>query len=99
MRQVGIYGKLLTSEEEIELAKKMDLGRQPNATPEQKADGEEAKETLIKRNLRLVINNAKKYKTRGLPFSDLISEGNNGLIRAISKYDYKKGYKVSTYAT
>ncbi|RKX67290.1 MAG: hypothetical protein DRP42_00930 [Tenericutes bacterium] len=45
------------------------------------------------------MNISKKYKTRGLPFADLISEGNNGLIKAINKYDYKKGYKVSTYAT
>ncbi|WP_236630670.1 sigma-70 family RNA polymerase sigma factor [Mycoplasma sp. ATU-Cv-508] len=54
---------------------------------------------LIKRNLRLVVNNAKKYKNRGLSFIDLISEGNSGLIKAVSKFEYRKGYKFSTYAT
>ena len=54
---------------------------------------------LVKRNLRLVINNAKRYKNRGLTFIDLISEGNSGIMKAVSKYDYKKGFKFSTYAT
>ncbi|NOQ50128.1 MAG: sigma-70 family RNA polymerase sigma factor [Mycoplasmataceae bacterium] len=99
MRWVGKYGVLLTHAQEIELAKKMEDGARDNSTKKQKLEAKEAQEVLIKRNLRLVINIAKKYKTRGLPFADLISEGNNGLIRAINKYDYKKGYKVSTYAT
>ncbi|SYV90089.1 RNA polymerase sigma factor, partial [Metamycoplasma alkalescens] len=58
-----------------------------------------ARDLLVKRNLRLVINNAKKYKNRGLNFIDLISEGNAGILKAVSKYDYKTGYKFSTYAT
>ena len=87
MRWIGKYGKLLTSEEEIELAKKAEKGNK------------RAKDLIIKRNLRLVINNAKKYKNRGLPFIDLISEGNSGLLKAISKFDWKRGYKFSTYAT
>jgi RNA polymerase primary sigma factor len=58
-----------------------------------------ARETLVNKNLRLVINLAKRYKGRGLPIQDLISEGNNGLIKAINKFDYTKGFKVSTYAT
>ncbi len=99
MRQVGKYGVLLTHDQEIKLAIKMEEGEFKNATAFQKQEACDAKDILIKRNLRLVINIAKKYKTRGLPFPDLISEGNNGLIRAINKYDYKKGFKVSTYAT
>jgi RNA polymerase sigma factor (sigma-70 family) len=57
------------------------------------------KETIINKNLRLVINLAKRYKKKGLPLSDLISEGNAGLIKAVDKFDYRKGFKVSTYAT
>ncbi len=58
-----------------------------------------ARDKLIKRNLRLVINNAKKYKNRGLSFIDLISEGNSGIIKAVQKYNVNKGFKFSTYAT
>jgi len=90
---------LLTAAEEIELAKAMEKGNKKNASLIDQEKGRMAREELIVRNLRLVINIAKKYKTRGLPFADLISEGNNGLIRAINKYDYTKGFKVSTYAT
>lgn len=90
MRWIGKYGKLLTSEEEKELAIQM-------AQPGRK--GRKARDTLIKRNLRLVINNAKKYKNRGLSFIDLISEGNAGILKAVSKYDHTKGFKFSTYAT
>ncbi|MGY6172003.1 RNA polymerase sigma factor [Candidatus Mycoplasma pogonae] len=90
MRWIGKYGKLLTSEEEKELAYQMSLGGRK---------GKKARETLIKRNLRLVINNAKKYKNRGLSFIDLISEGNAGILKAVSKYDHTKGFKFSTYAT
>lgn len=90
MRWIGKYGELLTPEEELELAKKAELeGRQ----------GKKARDELIKRNLRLVINNAKKYKNRGLTFIDLISEGNAGIIKAVQKYDWRKGFKFSTYAT
>lgn len=90
MRWIGKYGKLLKHEEEIELAKKIEKGGRI---------GRKARETLIKRNLRLVVNNAKRYKNRGLSFIDLISEGNSGLIKATQKYDWKTGYKFSTYAT
>ncbi len=61
--------------------------------------GKRARDKLIKRNLRLVINNAKKYKNRGLSFIDLISEGNSGIIKAVQKYNVNKGFKFSTYAT
>lgn len=90
MRWIGKYGQLLTAEEEIDLAKRIEKGGR---------DGKKAKEILIRRNLRLVINNAKKYKNRGLSFIDLISEGNAGIIKAVSKYDWRKGFKFSTYAT
>ena len=99
MRHVYRNGTLLTSAEEIELAKTFEKGKQENATKDEKILSDEAKEIMIKRNLRLVVNLAKKYKSRGLPFQDLIAEGNNGLIRAINKYDYTKGFKISTYAT
>lgn len=99
MRHVYRNGTLLTAYEEKELAKAFEKSKDPKATELEKILGEEAKEKMVKRNLRLVVNIAKKYKTRGLPFQDLIAEGNNGLIRAINKYDYKKGFKISTYAT
>ncbi|AHK22438.1 sigma-70 family RNA polymerase sigma factor [Candidatus Hepatoplasma crinochetorum] len=99
MRWVGKYGDLLTSEQEIELVIQMEKGLKKNATKDEQIDGDEARKKIINHNLRLVINIAKKYKGRGLPFADLISEGNNGLIRAINKFEYKKGYKISTYAT
>ncbi|MBN3534550.1 RNA polymerase sigma factor [Mycoplasma procyoni] len=91
MRWIGKYGKLLSQEEEIELAKEIRHGSPYRAR--------KARHTLINRNLRLVINNAKKYKNRGLSFIDLISEGNAGIIKAVQKYEYEKGYKFSTYAT
>lgn len=87
MRWIGKYGKLLTHEEEVALAKRMEAGDR------------RAKEILILSNLRLVVAIAKKYKNRGLPFIDLISEGNSGLIKAVNKYDWRKGFKISTYAT
>ncbi|WP_127942484.1 RNA polymerase sigma factor [Mycoplasma sp. ATU-Cv-703] len=90
MRWIGKYGKLLTHDQEIELTKKIEQGGRI---------GKKARDMLIKRNLRLVVNNAKKYKNRGLSFIDLISEGNSGLIKAVSKFEYRKGYKFSTYAT
>ncbi|MCU9933198.1 RNA polymerase sigma factor [Mycoplasmopsis cynos] len=90
MRWIGKYGKLLSEEEERELAIKMIKGG---------FSGKRARDTLINRNLRLVINNAKKYKNRGLSFIDLISEGNAGIMKAVQKYDVSKGYKFSTYAT
>jgi len=116
---IGLYLKeigqvpLLTAEEEVELAKRMEAGRmareklgQDGLDPEERArleaiiqDGLEAREHLIRANSRLVISVAKKYIGRGVPFLDLIQEGNIGLIRAANKFNYRLGHKFSTYAT
>lgn len=86
LKEIGNY-PLLSVEEEVQLAKKI-------------ADGDEvAKERLTESNLRLVVSIAKRYVGRGLSFLDLIQEGNLGLIKAVDKFDYSKGYKFSTYAT
>jgi len=116
---IGLYMKeatrvpLLTAEEEIELAQRIELGRMSreelakgNVSPTRRKelrhlieDGWEAREHLIIANSRLVISVAKKYMGRGVPFLDLIQEGNIGLMRAAKKFDYHRGYKFSTYAT
>ena len=81
---------LLTAEEEIELSKQMELGGEV---------GKRAQQRLAEANLRLVVSIAKRYVGRGMLFLDLIQEGNLGLIKAVEKYDYRKGFKFSTYAT
>nr|WP_326838551.1 RNA polymerase sigma factor RpoD [Litorilinea aerophila] len=104
---------LLTAEEEVALAKRMEKGREARKALAQGVDdweererllwyvrdGQAAQEHLIKANSRLVVSVAKKYVGRGVPFLDLIQEGNIGLIRAVKKFDYRRGYKFSTYAT
>ncbi|MBQ3421761.1 MAG: sigma-70 family RNA polymerase sigma factor, partial [Romboutsia sp.] len=84
-REMGSIS-LITAEQEIELAKRIEEG------------DESAKNELIEANLRLVVSFAKKYMNRGLDLNDLIQEGNIGLLKAAEKYDYRKGFKFSTYA-
>jgi RNA polymerase primary sigma factor len=116
---IGLYLKevsrvpLLTAEEEVELAQRIERGRMAreelargNVSPRRRTelrklieDGWAAREHLITANSRLVISVAKKYMGRGVPFLDLIQEGNIGLIRATKKFDYRRGHKFSTYAT
>ena len=86
VRQIG-DGALLTRAEELELARRKDLG------------DEQAKRRLVECNLRLVIAMARAYSSSGVPLLDLIQEGNMGLMRAVEKFDYRRGYKLSTYAT
>src|SRR5438067_6840399 len=86
VRQIG-DGPLLTREQERELARRKDAG------------DEQAKRELIQANLRLVMSITRNYTKTGVPLLDLIQEGNLGLIRAVEKFDYRMGYKLSTYAT
>ena len=98
LKEIGAL-PLLTSEEELVLAKTVEAGMRADALPEEKEAAREAKKELADRNLRLVVSIAKKYLGRGLQFLDLIQEGNLGLLKAVDKFDYTKGYKFSTYAT
>ena len=98
LKEIGAL-PLLTSEEEIVLAKTVEAGMRADAAPEEKEAALDAKRELADRNLRLVVSIAKKYLGRGLQFLDLIQEGNLGLLKAVDKFDYTKGYKFSTYAT
>ncbi len=98
LKEIGALA-LLSSEEEIVLAKTVEAGMRADALPEEKEAAREAKKELADRNLRLVVSIAKKYLGRGLQFLDLIQEGNLGLLKAVDKFDYTKGYKFSTYAT
>jgi RNA polymerase primary sigma factor len=120
---VGLYFRqmaqepLLTAQEEIELAKRIELGKQARETyvrlgtrdmysetwvthlERLSGDGQAAREHLGRANTRLVVSIAKRYMGQGLPFPDLIQEGNVGLMRAVDKYDYRRGNRFSTYAT
>lgn len=98
LKEIGTV-KLLTAEEEVALAKSVEKGTLENPTDEDKKEAAFAKKALSDANLRLVVSIAKKYLGRGLPFLDLIQEGNLGLLKAVDKFDYTKGYKFSTYAT
>ncbi len=102
LREIGRV-PLLTAEEEVRLAQRMERGKAERlkANPSRRImeDGEEAQRRLTEANLRLVVSVAKKYIGRGMSLLDLIQEGNIGLIRAVEKFDYTKGYKFSTYAT
>jgi RNA polymerase primary sigma factor len=114
LKQIGKV-PLLNAEQEVELAKRIEAGLFaeeklgqgiPGMSPDQRLDmewiaedGRRAKNHLLEANLRLVVSLAKRYTGRGMLFLDLIQEGNLGLIRAVEKFDYTKGYKFSTYAT
>jgi RNA polymerase primary sigma factor len=113
LKQIGRVA-LLTAEQEVDLAKRIEAGlyaaeqlRQAEQSPEEVRwdlrlivrDGQRARNHLVEANLRLVVSLAKRYTGRGMAFLDLIQEGSFGLIRAVEKFDYAKGYKFSTYAT
>jgi len=118
---VGLYLKemarvpLLTTEQEVDLAKRIERGKQAEAELAKRngssaakraitlqasvQDARGARDHLIKANTRLVVSIAKKYMARGVPFLDLIQEGNLGLMKAVEKFDYRRGFRFSTYAT
>ncbi len=108
---IGLYD-LLTAEDEVRLAKAIETGHKADIALENERDpaksrqlrqmvrgGEEARQHFIRSNLRLVVSIAKRYGHAKLPFLDLVQEGNLGLIRAVEKFEYRKGFKFSTYAT
>ena len=98
LRECGA-NPLLSAKQEMNLAKIIEKGKRKDATPEEKEAARNAKKEMANANLRLVVSIAKKYPGRGMPFLDLIQEGNIGLLKAVDKFDYTKGYKFSTYAT
>jgi len=114
LTDIGQY-PLLTKEGEVRLAQQIEAGIEGRAemsakgdslTPARKRElkrnikrGEEAERTFVQSNLRLVVSIAKKYQASGLPLLDLIQEGNLGLMHAVEKFDWRKGFKFSTYAT
>jgi RNA polymerase sigma factor (sigma-70 family) len=94
----NLKAALLTATDEVLLSKAIKAGNTPSASKKVKAAGLRARETVILANLRLVVNVARKYKNLNVPFEDLISEGNIGLMTAINKFDHTKGFRFSTYA-
>ena len=98
LKEIGRVS-LLKADQEVEIAKRIERGIDNPNDPKLVQDGVEAKNELISANLRLVVAIAKKYTGRGMLFLDLIQEGNMGLIKAVDKFDYTKGFKFSTYAT
>ncbi|HEX7442513.1 MAG TPA: sigma-70 family RNA polymerase sigma factor, partial [Acidimicrobiales bacterium] len=114
LTDIGQY-PLLTKDDEVRLAQAIEAGREADAqiqsspkglTPAKKRElrrtvlqGESAQQTFVQSNLRLVVSIAKKYQASGLPLLDLIQEGNLGLMHAVEKFDWRKGFKFSTYAT
>ncbi len=112
LHEIGRYA-LLTADQEVELAKSIERGQlaqqaleRPGLSQDEGialqvlvSDGEASRQHMIAANLRLVVSVAKKYTGRGLPLPDLIEEGNLGLMRAVGKFDYQRGFKLSTYAT
>ena len=113
LSEIGKY-PLLDKGDELRLAKTIEAGHEATAslystsklTPSKRKElgrlvfeGEEAKKTFVRSNLRLVVSMAKRYQASGLPLLDLVQEGNLGLIHAVEKFDWRKGFKFSTYAT